>query len=139
MLWVTRIGTLPVNSMLTKLLKYDKLLTCLVSVIQVLQGTNPGPLPDDLQPTPVGAAAMLELFMIQRRYWSNLHDATFLKFGALLDSWSKAGERKSSKRRHIGGPIWWKWGRKRVLYDIWLRGQMKHHSSSRHDHSCPCC
>uniref|UniRef100_A0A7I4DAD9 histone deacetylase n=1 Tax=Physcomitrium patens TaxID=3218 RepID=A0A7I4DAD9_PHYPA len=109
------------------------------AVMKVLQGTNPGPLPDDLQPTPVGAAAMLELFMIQRRYWSNLHDATFLKFGALLDSWSKAGERKSSKRRHIGGPIWWKWGRKRVLYDIWLRGQMKHHSSSRHDHSCPCC
>ncbi|KAG0580183.1 hypothetical protein KC19_4G154200 [Ceratodon purpureus] len=109
------------------------------AVMKVLQGSSPRPLPDDLQPSPAGAAAMLEVFMTHGRYWSQLQDATFLKLGALLDTWSKGGERKSPKRRHTGGPVWWKWGRKRLLYDIWLRGQMKHHHPSRHDHSCACC
>nr|XP_024387376.1 histone deacetylase 15-like isoform X2 [Physcomitrium patens]XP_024387378.1 histone deacetylase 15-like isoform X2 [Physcomitrium patens] len=88
------------------------------AVMKVLRGSNPGPLPDNLQPTPAGVGAMLDVFTIQRRYWSNLHDATFLKLETLLDTWSKAGEGKGIKRRYIDNPVWWKWDRKRFCADV---------------------
>ena len=106
--------------------------------LQVLQGDHPAPLPDNMQPSAAGAAAMLEVFTIQQQYWSNLSEATFLKLGALLMKLTKDMSRKRIlKRRHTGGPVWWKWGRRRVLYDIWLRTKMKHHSDDHtHDHHC---
>lgn len=112
------------------------------AVMEVLQGANPGAVPEDLEPTAVGATAMLEVFSNHRQYWPCLNDATFFKLSAYLESMAKnSGDRKSptKRRHHTGGPVWWKWGRKKLLYDIWLRGQMKHHPPSRHDETCACC
>lgn len=109
--------------------------------LQVLQGDHPAPLPDNMQPSAAGAAAMLEVFTIQQQYWSNLSEATFLKLGALLMKLTKDMSRKRIlKRRHTGGPVWWKWGRRHVLYGIWLHTKMKHHSDDHtHDHHCCAC
>lgn len=92
------------------------------AVIKVLLGDNPKPLPIDIQPSKGGLQTLLEVFEVQSKYWSNLkgHDHK------LLSQWEAQygrEKRKVIRKRHmriVGGPVWWKWGRKRVVYYHWF-------------------
>ncbi len=93
------------------------------------------PFPDSLQPTAAGALAMVEVFLAQRDYWSDLHAPTFLKFNSQLAALSNGGRsarKRYLRRRHTGGPVWWKWGRRRVVYDFLFKNRFQMLMSHSH-------
>ncbi len=93
------------------------------------------PYPDSLQPTAAGALAMVQVFLAQRDYWSDLDAPTFLKFNSQLAALSNGGRsarKRYLRRRHTGGPVWWKWGRRRVLYDFLFKNRFQMLMSHSH-------
>jgi len=109
-------------------------------VMKVLQGGVVSPYPDSTQPTAAGALAMVEVFLAQRDYWSDLHAPTFLKFNSQLAALSNGGRsarKRYLRRRHTGGPVWWKWGRRRVVYDFLFKNRFQMLMSHSHKgHRC---
>ncbi|CAM6087216.1 unnamed protein product [Calypogeia fissa] len=108
------------------------------AVIKVLVGDRPGPAQEDLQPTEAGAISMLNVFAIQSRYWPTLHMPEFLQRVTKMASSNSQKKGTCQKRRcYHGGPVWWKWGRRRVIYHLWcVAGTRKNKWNSRHVASC---
>eukprot|EP01018_Ginkgo_biloba_P033531 Gb_19579 [translate_table: standard] len=94
--------------------------TSATAVVKVLLGENPGPIPDNIQPSKAGLETLLEVLEIQLNYWPCLKEH-YLKLRSQWESLYATNRRKViRKRRIVGGPIWWKWGRKRAVYDHWF-------------------
>ncbi|BBM99274.1 protein MpHDAC3 [Marchantia polymorpha subsp. ruderalis] len=89
------------------------------AVIKVLLGDNPGPLPDNLQPTEAGALSMFDVFAVQSQYWPCLQIPLFVQHLARISSRGHRKGKRINRKPYVGGPVWWKWGRRRVVYYLW--------------------
>lgn len=89
------------------------------AVMKVLLGEAPGPLPVDYQPTRAGLAAVLEVCQIQARYWK-VFPMPILRMSSQLAASDARQKGNQGNKQVNGGPVWWKWGRKRLVYDHWF-------------------
>ncbi|KAL3748740.1 hypothetical protein ACJRO7_009906 [Eucalyptus globulus] len=94
-----------------------------VAVIKVLLGDSPISEIADAVPSKAGLRTVLEVLKIQRSYWPSLESI----FWELQSQWGMFlvdNRRKQiRKRRRVLAPIWWKWGRKSMLYHL-LNGHL---------------
>ncbi|XP_011009790.1 PREDICTED: histone deacetylase 15 isoform X2 [Populus euphratica] len=103
------------------------------SVIKVLLGEGPGSELGNIAPSRAGLQTVLEVMKIQMNFWPSLGSS----YAKLQSQWGAyCNTRKQiKKRQRTEPPIWWKWGRKRMLYHILRRlhvkskGKPSHHSS----------
>lgn len=104
------------------------------SVIKVLLGEGPGSELGNIAPSRAGLQTVLEVMKIQMNFWPSLGSS----YAKLQSQWGAyCNTRKQiKKRQRTEPPIWWKWGRKRLLYHILVRrlhvksrGKPSHHSS----------
>ncbi|KAK1562315.1 hypothetical protein Q3G72_009946 [Acer saccharum] len=95
------------------------------SVIKVLLGENPGCKLDHCVPSKAGLQTVLEVLKIQTNFWSSL-ESNYAKLQSQWEVYISENKRKQIKkvRRAAGAPLWWKWGRKRLLYHI-LNGHFR--------------
>ncbi|CAK7349766.1 unnamed protein product [Dovyalis caffra] len=94
------------------------------SVIQVLLGESPGPELGNIIPSGAGLQTVLEVMNIQMNFWPSLLSS----YGKLQSQWGAYCNtidfgKQIKKRQRTDPPIWWKWGRKRLLYHI-LNGRL---------------
>ncbi|XP_068652281.1 histone deacetylase 15-like [Aristolochia californica] len=90
------------------------------AVIRVLLGENPTREADHLVPSEAGLQTVLEVLKIQLRHWPILKTI----YATLMSQWkslSSQTKKKRVKRKQIFLPVWWQWGRKRIMYRL-LRG-----------------
>ncbi|XP_039031546.1 histone deacetylase 15-like [Hibiscus syriacus] len=93
------------------------------SVIKVLLGESRECEPDNVVPSRAGLRTVLEVLKIQMNYWPNL-SSSFEKLQSQWGMYSVENKRKRvKKRREFEPPIWWRWGRKQLLYHILTGGQ----------------
>lgn len=105
------------------------------AVIKVLLGESPVIDIDNTVPSKAGLRSILDVLKIQMNFWPTL-EANFSKLLLKWGSYAVQDTRKQrKKRRRTGLPIWWRWGRKRVLYRI-LSKQL--HAKSSHSYSFLC-
>lgn len=87
-------------------------------VIKVLLGERSGCKVDNILPSRAGLRTVLEVLKIQMNFWPTLESILL----TLQSQWGvhAALERrkKMKKRRQFAVPMWWKWGRKRLLYHV---------------------
>uniref|UniRef100_A0A6N2N2L6 histone deacetylase n=2 Tax=Salix viminalis TaxID=40686 RepID=A0A6N2N2L6_SALVM len=104
------------------------------AVIKVLLGEGPVSELGNIAPSRAGLQTVLEVMKIQMNFWSSLGSS----YAKLQSQWGAyCNTRKQiKKRQRTEPPIWWKWGRKRLLYHILIRrlhvkskGQPSLHSS----------
>ncbi|KAK8537059.1 hypothetical protein V6N13_042010 [Hibiscus sabdariffa] len=92
------------------------------SVIKVLLGESRECEPGNAVPSKAGLQTVLEVLKIQMNYWPNLSSS----FGKLQSQWgmySVENKRKQVKQRRVfEPPVWWRWGRKQLLYHILTGG-----------------
>ncbi|KAL4346488.1 hypothetical protein GQ457_17G026140 [Hibiscus cannabinus] len=88
------------------------------SVIKVLLGESRECEPENMVPSKAGLHTVLEVLKIQMNYWPNLSSS----FEKLQSQWGMYSvenkEKQAKKRRAFEPPIWWRWGRKQLLYHI---------------------
>ncbi|CAK9145981.1 unnamed protein product, partial [Ilex paraguariensis] len=88
------------------------------SVLKVLLGERLECDVDKIIPSRAGLQTVLEVLKIQMNYWPTLESS----FSKLLSKWGPYTflnrKKQTKKRRRTVVPIWWKWGRKRLLYRI---------------------
>ncbi|XP_024170977.1 histone deacetylase 15 isoform X2 [Rosa chinensis] len=95
------------------------------SVIKVLLGESPGCELDNTSPSRSGLQTVLEVLKIQSNYWPVLA-SNFTKLQSQARMHSIENKRKQiEKKRRAVTPMWWKWGRKGLLYHF-LKGQNRH-------------
>lgn len=89
------------------------------SVIKVLLGEGPGSELGNIAPSRAGLQTVLEVMKIQMNFWPSLGSS----YAKLQSQWGAyCNTRKQiKKRQRTEPPIWWKWGRKRLLYHILVR------------------
>lgn len=89
------------------------------SVIKVLLGEGPGYELGNIAPSRAGLQTVLEVMKIQMNFWPSLGSS----YAKLQSQWGAyCNTRKQiRKRQRTEPPIWWKWGRKRLLYHILVR------------------
>ncbi|KAE8736481.1 Histone deacetylase 15 [Hibiscus syriacus] len=93
------------------------------SVIKVLLGESHECELENLVPSKAGLHTVLEVLKIQMNYWPNL-SSSFEELQSQYGMYSVDNKRKRvKKRRVLEPPIWWRWGRKRLLYHILTGGQ----------------
>ncbi|KAH7366193.1 hypothetical protein KP509_18G066800 [Ceratopteris richardii] len=85
------------------------------AVMKVLMGESPG-VPQSLEPTIPGLIAVLQACKVQSRYW-RIDPMCILKMQLQLASSEVKLKGKHGTRQMRRGPVWWRWGRKRVVYD----------------------
>ncbi|KAL2652443.1 hypothetical protein R1flu_020571 [Riccia fluitans] len=95
------------------------------AVIKVLLGDDPGPLPENIQPTEPGALSMFDVFAIQSQYWPDLQIPLSVQNLAQMASRRQGKGKRRSRRTYVGGPVWWKWGRRRVVYYLWQEASFR--------------
>ncbi|KAI0527013.1 hypothetical protein KFK09_002609 [Dendrobium nobile] len=97
------------------------------AVVKVLLGEIPRYDMSDVKPSKAGLETVLQVLKIQMKFWPILGT----KFEALRAEWKlvASNRRKFGKRRFFLGPIWWRWGTKRFVYEL-LYGhrKMRRHS-----------
>lgn len=93
------------------------------AVLKVLLGESPGPVPTNCLPTEAGLVAVLEVCHVQAQYWK-VHAFPILRMRSQLAASESKIKGKQGNKQVIRGPIWWKWGRKRVVYDHWFSASM---------------
>ncbi|CAN8269095.1 unnamed protein product [Cochlearia groenlandica] len=91
------------------------------AVIKVLLGENTeNESPIATTPTRAGLETILDVLNVQIQYWPSLTTAYY----KLLAEWqSRLVENKKNqikKKKLVRVPIWWKWGRKKLLYHFLL-------------------
>lgn len=99
------------------------------AVVKVLLGENPDFSLSDLKPSEAGLETVMQVLRIQLKFWPILGT----NFDALHAQWKlvASNKRKLRKRkRFLVGPIWWRWGSKRFVYEI-LYGRRKRWRYSR--------
>ncbi|KAL8056726.1 hypothetical protein ABFS82_04G137600 [Erythranthe guttata] len=93
------------------------------AVIKVLLGENPRHSMEQVViPTKSGLRTVLEVLEVQLNYWPSLKS----KLSKLQSDWGLYAlhdkkQVKKKKRRAKQLPIWWKLGRKRLLYRLWCK------------------
>ncbi|KAM3380311.1 histone deacetylase 15 [Capsicum galapagoense] len=91
------------------------------AVIKVLVGESPVIDTDDTVPSKAGLRSVLEVLQIQMKFWPTLET----NFSELHSKWGsyvfQDTKKQSKKRRRTGLPVWWRMGRKRLLYHIWAK------------------
>lgn len=92
------------------------------AVVKVLLGENPIYDMSNVKPSEAGLQTVLQVLKIQVKFWPILET----NFEALRAEWKlvASNRRKFGKRRFLVGPIWWRWGTKRFVYEL-LYGQRK--------------
>ncbi|KAI5062795.1 hypothetical protein GOP47_0021342 [Adiantum capillus-veneris] len=86
------------------------------AVLKVLLGESPGDVPKDYPPTYAGLVAVLEACHVQARFWT-IDPMSTLKMRMQLTAAEAKFKGKHGMRQVIRGPVWWRWGRKRIVYD----------------------
>ncbi|KAL3375348.1 hypothetical protein AABB24_006711 [Solanum stoloniferum] len=98
------------------------------AVIKVLLGESPTIDIENTVPSKAGLRSVLDVLKIQMNFWPTL-EANFTKLHSEWGPYAFQDTREQSKkRRRTGLPIWWRWGRKRLLYRI-LSKQLRTKSS----------
>ncbi|XP_062116943.1 histone deacetylase 15 isoform X2 [Humulus lupulus] len=103
------------------------------SVIKVLLGESPESELQNVLPSKSGLQAVIEVLRIQMKFWPTV-GSTFAKLQSQWGMYSLKNKRKQMKkrlRRKILAPIWWRWGRKRVIYHL-LKGHFNSKMKSGH-------
>ncbi|KAL5197252.1 hypothetical protein ABZP36_000764 [Zizania latifolia] len=95
-------------------------------VVKVLLGDNPIYETGATEPSEEGIQTVLEVLDIQQQFWPVLVPtfASVLALqGSVFSKYTNEGNRM--KRKHAGGPgpFWWKWGSKRLLYEVLFEGR----------------
>ncbi|XP_059303353.1 histone deacetylase 15 isoform X2 [Lycium ferocissimum] len=105
------------------------------AVIKVLLGESPVIDIDNNVPTKAGLRSVLDVLKIQMNFWPTL-ETNFTKLHSKWGSYALQDTRKQSKkRRRTGVPVWWRWGRKSLLYHV-LSKQLRARSCC--NYSCRC-
>lgn len=98
------------------------------SVIKVLLGENPGCELGETAPSKSGLVTVLEVLKIQMNFWPSLA-SRFTKLRSQWEIYAAENKKKQIKKiRRADAPIWWKWGRKSLLYQV-LKGHLQVKSS----------
>lgn len=90
------------------------------AVIKVLLGESSacGCESENIVPSKAGLHAVLEVLKIQMKYWPTL-TSSFEKLQSQWGMYSMEDKKKQlKKRRQFEPPLWWRWGRKQLLYHI---------------------
>ncbi|KAJ7548788.1 hypothetical protein O6H91_07G027000 [Diphasiastrum complanatum] len=82
------------------------------AVLKVLLGENPGSLPENVRPTQAGKKAIRDVIAVQSRYWTALKTKL---------ARTQTKERDLKKGVAVHGPIWFKWGRRKLVYAHWCK------------------
>ncbi|KAF4391688.1 hypothetical protein G4B88_005574 [Cannabis sativa] len=90
------------------------------SVIKVLLGESPESELQNVLPSKSGLHTVIEVLRIQMKFWPTV-GSTFAKLQSQWEMYSLKNKKKQMKkllRRRSLAPIWWRWGRKRVIYHL---------------------
>ncbi|XP_039045347.1 histone deacetylase 15-like isoform X2 [Hibiscus syriacus] len=87
------------------------------AVVKVLLGESSECEPENIAPSKAGLLTMLKVLKIQMKYWSTL-SSSFEKLQAQWGMHCTDNQRKEVKKRRVEPPLWWRWGRKQLLYHI---------------------
>lgn len=88
------------------------------AVIKVLLGESCECEPENIVPSKAGLLTVLEVLKIQMKYWPNL-SSSFEKLQLQRAMYSVEKKQKQVKRRRVfEPPLWWRWGRKQLLFHI---------------------
>lgn len=90
------------------------------AVIKVLLGESPRDVESSI-PSRAGLRTVLEVVKIQMNFWPTL-GPIFFELQSRWGLYTFQDKKKQKKKRQSGLPMWWKLGRKRLLYHI-LREQ----------------
>ncbi|CAN1270359.1 Histone deacetylase 15 [Linum perenne] len=92
------------------------------AVVKVLLGESPSTeLGGEVVPSRAGLQTVVEVLKIQKNFWS-CADSGLEQLQSLGQGYSSDDKRnRSKKRRRAEPPVWWKWGRKRLLYQFLTR------------------
>ncbi|OIT05326.1 PREDICTED: histone deacetylase 15 [Nicotiana attenuata] len=105
------------------------------AVIKVLLGEGPVIDLDNTVPSKSGLRSVMDVLKIQMNYWPTL-ETNFMKLHSKWGHYVFQDTIKQGKRRRrTGVPVWWRWGRKRWLYQI-LSKQLR--AKSCCNYSCGC-
>lgn len=95
--------------------------TSATAVVKVLLGEHPKYDLRNLKPSEAGLETVLQVLKIHLKFWPILRNS----FDALRAQWKLgASNRRRKRRRFLVRPMWWKWGSKRIVYEL-LFGQRK--------------
>lgn len=88
------------------------------AVVKVLLGESLSNELEDIMPSIAGLETVLEVLKVQMKYWPILESS----YSKLLSQWKMLSlhirKRQPQKRRRVFIPVWWKWGRKKAIYQI---------------------
>ncbi|XP_022736489.1 histone deacetylase 15 isoform X4 [Durio zibethinus] len=88
------------------------------AVIKVLLGESYGCEPENIVPSKAGLHTVLEVLKIQMKYWPTL-SSSLEKLQSQWGMYSMENKKKQLKKRRLfEPPLWWRWGRKQLLYHI---------------------
>ncbi|XP_048329333.2 histone deacetylase 15 [Ziziphus jujuba] len=89
------------------------------AVIKVLLDESPECEPENVLPTKAGLLTILEVLKIQMNFWPTL-GSNFMKLQSQWGMYTLGSKKnkQTRKRRQVVAPIWWKWGRKCLLYHV---------------------
>ncbi|GMI76557.1 histone deacetylase 15 [Hibiscus trionum] len=88
------------------------------AVVKVLLGESSECEPENIAPSRAGLLTVLEVLKIQMKYWPTL-SSSFEKLQAQTGMHCSDNQRKEVKKRRVfEPPMWWRWGRKQLLYHI---------------------
>ncbi|XP_050237030.1 histone deacetylase 15 isoform X2 [Mercurialis annua] len=95
------------------------------AVIKVLLGERTANELENVIPSKAGLQTVLEVLKIQMNFWPSLGSI----YKKLQSQWGPTGSQNNKeqikKKRRIDAPLWWKWGRKSLLYHF--LGRHHHH------------
>lgn len=86
------------------------------AVVKVLLGEKPGHEINNIKPSPAGLKTVLDVLKIQLNFWPILRS----RYTELHSEWELVSTKKrkqARRRKHFIGPIWWKWGSKKFVYE----------------------
>nr|BAC42833.1 putative histone deacetylase [Arabidopsis thaliana] len=88
------------------------------AVIKVLLGENPeNELPIATTPSVAGLQTVLDVLNIQLEFWPSLA-ISYSKLLSELEARLIENKKNQMKRKVVRVPTWWKWGRKKLLYNF---------------------
>uniref|UniRef100_A0A0E0Q4F1 histone deacetylase n=1 Tax=Oryza rufipogon TaxID=4529 RepID=A0A0E0Q4F1_ORYRU len=95
-------------------------------VVKVLLGDSPVYDTDATEPSEEGIQTVLQVLSIQQQFWPVLVPSFASVLALQRSVFSRyTTEVNKMKRKHArgAGPFWWKWGSKRLLYEVLFEGR----------------
>ncbi|CAN1245205.1 Histone deacetylase 15 [Linum grandiflorum] len=93
------------------------------AVVKVLLGESPSTEVGEMVPSRAGLQTVVEVLKIQKSFWSCADSGLEKVQSQGADD--ERTEKRSKKRRRVEPPVWWKWGRKRLLYNFLTRRNVR--------------